>query len=148
MKRVILRNLILLCLSNSVYASELTHQFNSPSFNGMGYSSHTLTIYQLETQRQQKIKDEKQAAIDKEQRDAKNSNIAKFLVNVESRIYAQLSKQLADQMFAEGGKTEGTMDFQGTTISWVKTGSDVTLTILETNGNRTEITVPVAGFSF
>jgi hypothetical protein len=70
------------------------------------------------------------------------------LVNVESRIYAQLSKQLADQMFAEGGKNNGTMDFQGTTISWVKTGSDVTLTILETNGNRTDITVPISGFSF
>ena len=51
-------------------------------------------------------------------------------------------------MFSEGGKDNGTMDFQGTTISWVKTGSDVTLTILETNGNRTEITVPISGFSF
>ena len=129
-------------------ASELVHQFNSPAFNGSGYSSHVLTIGQLETQRQQKIKDEKQSAIDKAEREAKNSNIAKFLVNVESRIYAQLSKQLADQMFAEGGKNNGTMDFQGTTISWVKTGSDVTLTILETNGNRTDITVPISGFSF
>jgi hypothetical protein len=126
----------------------LVHQFNSPAFNGMGYSSHVLTIHQLETQRTQKLKDEKQSAIDKGERDAKNTNIAKFLVNVESRIYAQLSKQLADQMFAEGGKDNGTMDFQGTTISWVKTGSDVTLTILETNGNRTEITVPISGFSF
>jgi len=129
-------------------ASELVHQFNSPAFNGMGYSSHVLTIHQLETQRTQKLKDEKQSAIDKAERDLKNTNIAKFLVNVESRIYAQLSKQLADQMFAEGGKDNGTMDFQGTTISWVKTGSDVTLTILETNGNRTEITVPISGFSF
>jgi hypothetical protein len=132
----------------STSASELVHQFNSPAFNGAGYSSHVLTIGQLETQRQQKIKDEKQSAIDKAERDAKNTNISKFLVNVESRIYAQLSKQLADQMFAEGGKNNGTMDFQGTTISWVKTGSDVTLTILETNGNRTDITVPISGFSF
>jgi hypothetical protein len=148
MRRIILRNLILLCLSNSLYASELVHQFNSPSFNGIGYSSHVLTIEQLEAQRTQKLKDEKQAAIDKAERDAKSTNIAKFLVNVESRIYAQLSKQLADQMFAEGGGNNGTIDFQGTTISWVKTGSDVTLTILETNGNRTEITVPISGFSF
>ena len=148
MKKIILRNLILLCLSNSVYASEIVHQFNSPAFNGIGYSSHLLTIYQLETQRTQKLKDEKQSAIDKAERDAKSTNIAKFLVNIESRIYAQLSKQLADQMFAEGGKDNGTLDFQGTIISWVKTGSDVTLTILETNGNRTEITVPISGFSF
>ena len=130
------------------FASELVHQFNSPAFNGSGYSSHVLTIDQLETQRKQKLKDEAQAIKDKAERDAKNTNIAKFLVNVESRIYAQLSKQLADQMFAEGGKSNGTMDFQGTTISWVKTGSDVTLTILEANGNRTEITVPISGFAF
>jgi hypothetical protein len=151
--RIHTKILSVLCYSISltafaVHASELVHQFNSPAFNGSGYSSHVLTIGQLETQRQQKIKDEKQSAIDKAEREAKNSNIAKFLVNVESRIYAQLSKQLADQMFAEGGKNNGTMDFQGTTISWVKTGSDVTLTILETNGNRTDITVPISGFSF
>jgi hypothetical protein len=67
---------------------------------------------------------------------------------VESRIYAQLSKQLSDQLFAEGGKNTGSMDFQGTTITWMKSGSDVILSILETNGTRTDITVPIAGFSF
>ena len=34
-------------------AAELVHQFNSPAFNGVGYSSHVLTIEQLETQRKQ-----------------------------------------------------------------------------------------------
>jgi len=139
---------VIFLAAQPAFASELVHQFNSPAFTGMGYSSHVLTIEQLEKQRQQKIKDEKQSVIDKAEREAKNTNIAKFLVNVESRIYAQLSKQLADQMFSEGGKSNGTMEFQGTTISWVKTGSNVTLTILETNGNRTEITVPISGFAF
>lgn len=129
-------------------ASELVHSFNSPSFNGVGYSSHILTIEQLESQRKQKIKDDLKAAADKAERDAKNTNIAKFLVNVESRIYAQLSKQLADAMFAEGGENSGQMDFQGTNISWVKTGSEVTLTIIESSGNRTDITVPLASFAF
>lgn len=107
-----------------------------------------LSIHQLEENRKQKLKDEQKAAADKAERDAKNTNLAKFLVNVESRIYAQLSKQLADAMFADGGATSGNMDFQGTNISWVKTGSDVTLTITEANGNRTDITVPIASFSF
>jgi hypothetical protein len=124
------------------------HQFNSPSFNGIGYSTHVLTIETIEAQRKTKLKDEQKAALDKAERDAKNTNLAKFLVNVESRIYAQLSKQLADSMFAEGGATSGAMDFQGTNISWVKTGVDVTLTITEANGNRTDITVPIASFSF
>ena len=128
-------------------ATELTFQFNSPAFNGIGYSSHALTIEQLETQRRKAIADAAKAAADQAARDAKNTNLAKFLVNVESRIYAQLSKQLADAMFADGGNS-GALDFQGTNISWLKTATDVTLTITEANGNRTEITVPIASFAF
>ena len=129
-------------------AAELVHQFNSPAFSGVGYSTHVLTIEQLEATRKQKQKDEQKATADKAERDAKNTNLAKFLVNVESRIYAQLSKQLADSMFSDSGATSGNMDFQGTNISWVKTGSDVTLTIIESSGNRTDITVPIASFAF
>lgn len=140
--------LISLCLVSTANAAELVHQFNSPAFSGVGYSSHVLTIEQLETTRKQKLKDEQKALTDKAERDAKNTNLAKFLVNVESRIYAQLSKQLADALFADGGATSGDMDFQGTNISWVKTGSDVTLTIIDTNGGRTDISVPIASFSF
>jgi hypothetical protein len=59
-----------------------------------------------------------------------------------------LSKQLADALFSEGSGTDGNLDFQGTNISWVKTGTDVTLVITETTGNRTEIVVPIASFAF
>lgn len=143
------RSLVLaILIANNSYASELVQQFNSPSFNGVGYSSHVLTIEQLEATRRQKIKDEKQSAIDKAERDSKNTNLAKFLNNVESRIYAQLSKQLADQLFADGGATQGTMDFQGTSISWVNNGSNVTLTITEPDGSQTNVTVPIASFGF
>lgn len=146
--RKYLLGLLILSLNSSINAAELVHQFNSPSFNGQGYSNHILTIEQLESSRRQKLKDERQAAQDKAERDAKNTNLAKFLNNVESRIYAQLSKQLADQMFAEGGATQGTMNFQGTNISWVNNGSDVTLTITEPNGTQTNVTVPIASFGF
>jgi curli production assembly/transport component CsgF len=143
---------IIICVLASVVASlanaQLVHQFNSPSFSGQGYSNHVLTIEQLEASRRKAIADAQKSATEKAERDAKNTNLAKFLVNVESRIYAQLSKQLADAMFAEGSASTGTFDFQGTTISYVKSGTDVTLTIVETNGNRTEITVPLSSFSF
>lgn len=145
MKTIIIT--VLASVAASAAQAQLVHQFNSPAFSGQGYSSHVLTIEQLEATRRQKQADERKAAQDKAEREAKNSNIAKFLVNVESRIYAQLSKQLADAMFS-GGQDSGTMDFQGTTISWIKTGTDVTLTILEANGNRTDITVPLASFAF
>lgn len=148
LKKQIITLVSLISFSNLAVASELVHQFFSPSFSGIGYSSHLLTIEQLESQRRQKLKDEQKAAQEKAERDAKNTNLAKFLVNVESRIYAQLSKQLADAMFSDSSATSGAMDFQGTNISWVKTGTDVTLTILEASGNRTNITVPIASFAF
>jgi len=143
---------IIISVLASVVAStanaQLVHQFNSPSFSGQGYSSHVLTIEQLEASRKKAIADAQKSAQEKAERDAKNTNLAKFLVNVESRIYAQLSKQLADAMFAEGSADTGSFDFQGTNISYVKTGTDVTLTITEATGNRTEITVPLSSFSF
>lgn len=149
MNRILKSVLIATLLAANVNAAELTHQFNSPSFSGTGYSAHVLTIEQLESQRKQKQKDESKAAIDKAERDAKNTNLAKFLVNVESRIYAQLSKQLADSLFAEGSGNSGSMEFQGSQISWVKTATDVTLTIIEVGtGKRTDITVPLASFAF
>ena len=139
---------VLASIGASTASAQLVHQFNSPAFSGQGYSSHVLTIEQLEATRKKAISDAQRSAQDKAERDAKNTNLAKFLVNVESRIYAQLSKQLADAMFADSGATTGNMDFQGTNISWVKTGTDVTLTIIEAGGNRTEITVPLASFAF
>lgn len=144
---IVTSTLLLLIVTNS--HAELVHQFNSPAFiPGNGYSSHVLTIEQLESQRRQKLKEEAKALVDKAERDAKNTNLQKFLVNVESRIYAQLSKQLADAMFSETSGNSGNMNFQGTNISWMKTATDVTLTIIEANGNRTEVTVPIASFAF
>jgi hypothetical protein len=148
MNKIIIAGALAVLYMGRSHATELVHQFNSPAFSGQGYSTHVLTIEQLENQRKQKIQDQQKSAQDKAERDAKNTNLQKFLVNVESRIYAQLSKQLADSMFAEGGATNGAMDFQGTNISWVKTGTDVTLTIIEAGGNRTDITVPIASFAF
>jgi len=130
-------------------SAELIHNFQSPAFiPGNGFSQHVLTIHQLEEAKKKEIKAEELAAINKAETAAKSTNLAKFLVNVEARIYAQLSKQLADQMFTEGSATSGTMNFQGSTISWVKSSTDVTLTILDANGGRTEITVPIASFAF
>jgi hypothetical protein len=138
----------LLLISSNLYATELVHQFNSPSFSGIGYSNHIITIEQLESQRKQKIKDEAKSANDAAERASKNTNLAKFLNNVESRIYAQLSKQLADQMFAEGGAIQGTMNFQGTQMSWVNLGSEVQLTISNPDGTQTIVTVPIGTFGF
>lgn len=146
--------LILLFASSTAAAGELVHQFNSPSFSGIGYSSHVLTIEQLETQRKQKIKDDEQAAIDKAEREYKSTNAYKFQNNLESRIYAQLSKQIADSMFGEGANVvdgewyTGDTPF-GDTVSW-KRENDRIYVKIENSGGETvaEFDVPVGEFAF
>ena len=134
----------------SVPASELTHEFKNPSFSGQGYSNHVLSIEQLQFQRNKEIKEKAEADAAKAKREADSTTLAKFLNNVQSRIYAQLSKQLVDNMFTDNGATSGTASIEGATIYWVKdtTADTVTIQITEDNGTFTEISVPLSGFGF
>jgi len=139
---------LVMFITCSAYAGQLTHQFKSPAFTGNGYSSHMLTIENQEFSRKKALKEKKEAAERQAARDEANTNLSKFMKNVESRIYAQLSKQLVDSMFGEDASTSGTVTFEGTTISYEKSSDEVTLTIVETNGSTTVITVPIGDFTF
>lgn len=122
--------------------------FKSPAFSGQGYSSHVLTIENQEATRRKAIADKIQAGIDKAAADAKNTNISKFMNNLESRIYAQISQNLATAMFASGGSTSGTLNFEGNTIFWNKDSSNIYLNVTDTVGNTTSITIPLGSFQF
>ena len=141
--------LLVMVLVPSISQSEpQTFSFKSPSFSGVGYSSHVLTIESMEYQRREKIKAEEEAKKQAEQRKIDNSNLSKFLLNVEGRIYAQLSKQLVDTMFGENASNSGTVVIEGNTISFVKTSDAVTLSIVQSNGNTTTVEVPIGEFKF
>ena len=90
---------LILTFDNILLASELVHDFKNPSFSGNGYSQHVLSLNQLEVQREQKVFDDLKSAKAAAERAEKNKTINKFITNVESRIYANLSKQLVDNMF-------------------------------------------------
>jgi len=124
------------------------YSFKSPSFNGNGYSSHVLTIENQEYTRQQQIAKDIQAALQAQAAAAQNTNLAKFLNNLESRIYAQISQNLATAMFASGGSNSGSLNFEGNTIFWTKDSSNVYLTVTDTVGNQTQVTVPLGQFQF
>jgi Skp family chaperone for outer membrane proteins len=124
------------------------YTFKSPSFNGNGYSSHVLTLENLQHTRKEAIEKEIQAALEKEKNDAKNTNIAKFMNNLESRIYAQISQNLATAMFAEGGSTSGTLDFEGNMINWNRSSTDITLQVTDYLGNATTVSIPLGSFQF
>lgn len=131
-------------------ASELTHSFKNPAFSGNGYSNHVLAIDQLQQQRKKEREDEQKALERELQRAEENTTLAKFLKNVESRIYANISKSLVDGMFEDDGATSGTAEIEGATITWNKdiTSDTITVVILEEDGTTTELTVPLTGFGF
>ena len=144
-------------LITSILASELVQEFSNPSFSGNGYSAHVLSINQLEVQREKTLEDERKSEAAAAERAAKNTTINKFITNVESRIYANLSKQLVDNMFGEGCDsstttcpTSGTSDIEGATIYWVKdtTTEEITLTITADDGTVTTMVVPIGDFKF
>jgi hypothetical protein len=124
------------------------YTFKSPSFNGNGYSAHVLTIENQEHNRRDAIEKEIQAALDKEKNEAKNTNISKFLNNLESRIYAQISQNVATAMFADGGSNAGTLNFEGNIINWTKSSTEITLNVTDYVGSSTSISIPLGSFQF
>jgi len=140
--------LLLLVSLNSLAAPIGDYQFKSPSFNGVGYSSHVLTIENQEFTRKVQVQKDIQAALDKAKADKANTNIAKFLNNLESRIYAQISQNLATAMFANGGTNSGTLSFEGNTIFWTKDGTSVTMQVTDVTGNQTTVVIPLSQFQF
>ena len=153
-KLVLVVTILISTLEYNLLASELVHEFKNPSFSGNGYSQHVLSIDQLETQRSEKVKDDEKSAKAAAERAEKNKTINKFITNVESRIYANLSKQLVDNMFGTSCTsdcaTSGTAEVEGSTIYWVKDTSTeiITLTITDPAGTVSTLSVPVGDFIF
>ena len=150
---------LLTMIGGSSYASELTHSFKSPAFHyGNGYSSHVLSVEQLQFNRRQDIKDEARAEAERLERELENSTLNKFIKNIESRIYATLSKQMVDSMFAtctdtsgQNCPSSGTAEIEGSTITWTKdpVTESITLEIVADDGSTTTITILGAGeFNF
>ena len=140
----------IILFSSSLQSSELTQEFKNPSFSGNGYSNHVLSVDQLERQRKQKIKEDKEAAERQAKRDEDNKTINRFIANVESRIYANLSKQLVDNMFSDTGQNSGTAEIEGATIVWNKDTDlgTIEITITEEDGSITTLIVPIGDFGF
>ena len=149
MKKIITTTLFV-CLIGTAGASEQVFTFKNPSFSGSGYSNHVLSIEQLQFTRKKEAEEKAAADAAKAKREAESTTLAKFLNNVESRIYAQLSKQLVDNMFTDDGANSGTATIEGATVYWVKdtTSDTITVTITNEDGTTTEIVVPLSGFGF
>jgi flagellar basal body P-ring protein FlgI len=137
-----------LILAQHVAADTITFKFKSPSFSGIGTSSHYLTIENQEFNRKMSIKEEIKALQEQIERDKENTTLARFIRNLESRIYAQLSRQLVENLFGDTASTSGTIELEGNIITYTSDGQFITLKITDPDGNITEITLPIGSFTF
>jgi len=134
---------------NVISADEMLFKFKSPSFSGNGTSAHYLTIENQEHSREEKIKEEIQAYKEELLRDQNNTTLARFIRNLESRIYAQMSKQLVESMFQNDGAVRfGSFTLEGSVVTYeVITNEDgsefIKMTIVDTNGTETVIEIPI-----
>ena len=156
--------ILLITLTTICQASELTFGFKNPAFSGVGWSTHALSIAQIEFNRSEGVADAKTAAEKAAARAAANTTLAKFVTNVESRIFANLSKQMVDNMFGTNCTpsdadvaddvecpTSGTATLpDGSTVAWAKdtTLDTITLTVTDATGTVTQLIVPVGDFKF
>jgi|TARA_B100001094_G_C18094227_1_gene752129 type II secretory pathway pseudopilin PulG len=140
--------------SVQVCAEPIVHKFKNPSFSGIGTGAHYLTIENQEHSRKKAIKDALEAAERAAQREIDNSTLSKFIRNLESRIYAQLAKQLVDNMFSNDNPVRfGSFVLEGSTVTYeVITNIDGTefikMTIVDENGTTTVIEIPIGSGNF
>lgn len=148
-----------MCAISSVAAAELQHNFNSPSFSGLGWSSHVLTLKQLEDQQKDKNKAAAEAIKQAAERAAANTPQARFQASMETRIYSELAKRITDSLFGSSTGTPtctplstggpcGDIDIGGQNITWRISGNNIIVRIEEIGNpnNFTELVMPYAAF--
>jgi hypothetical protein len=140
---------IILLLSASLGATPIVHEFKNPSFSGKGTGAHYLTIENQEHSRKKAIEEALEAARKAAEREADNSTLAKFIRNLESRIYAQMAKQLVESMFSNDNAVRfGSFVLEGNTVTYeVITNEDgsefIRMTIVGSDGTETVIEIPI-----
>ena len=132
----------------NIKADQIVHKFKSPSFSGIGTSSHYLTIENQQYTRKLTIKEEIKALQEEIEREKENSTLARFMRNLESRVYAELSRQLVNNLFGETPSDSGIIELEGNIIEYTSDGVTLTLKITEADGTITEITIPIGTFTF
>lgn len=113
-------------------AQDMVYQPVDPSFGGNPFNSaHLLGIANA----QNDYKDPKAAS--------SGSQADIFARQLQSRLLSALSSQIVDAIFGENPQESGTISFGGQTINFVRSLTEVTLTITDDQtGEVTEIVIP------
>jgi len=150
-KCLMMTSLVLLA---SVVNADIVHKFKNPSFSGVGTGAHYLTIENQEFSRKKAIEEALESARKAAEREENNTVMAKFIRNLESRIYAQMAKQLVESMFSNDGSVRyGSFTLEGNVVTYevitLDDGSEVIrMTIVDSDGTETVIEIPVGTGNF
>ncbi len=134
-------------LSSNSNASELVHRFSSPSFSKESSGPYWLALHNTELSRKKELQAKIESDLKSKALEVKNSILNKFTTNLQSRIYSQLAQQLTDNLFS-GDSDSGSFNLDGNKIDYVKNLDEISLTITDAAGGKTEILIPVASFKF
>ncbi len=158
-RRITIRNCFvfgLVFIASNAFSDQLVHKFGSPSFNGQNQSAHYLTIDEQERTRAEERAADIQDVLDEAEREADNTVLAKFIRNLESRIYSTLAKDISESLFNYSGiptkdnPIAGEINLEGNILKWINDGITITLIIEEWfDGiivSTTEIIIPVGSF--
>ncbi len=128
-------------LSKEVFSSSIVFQFHSPSFSGIGQSSHYLTIENLEKSRKDAIIAKAEAEERRLENELKNTAIEIFRKNLETLFYSTLATQIIDNVFGtkDDQQNDGETTIDGYKVVWTSTDDPddtvgVTLKITDSTG--------------
>ena len=117
---------ILLLIWSVAQASSLVYTFNSPSFSGIGQSSHYLTIENLEKSRRDAIIAKAEAEERRLENELKNTAIEIFRKNLETLFYSTLATQIIDNVFGtkDDQQNDGETVIDGYKVVWSATDDE------------------------
>lgn len=120
------------CVASPASAQDIVYQPIDPSFGGNPFNSgHLLGV--AGAQNDYKDPNAQQS----------NSQADIFARQLQSRLLSALSSQIVDAIFGENPQESGTISFGGQTIDFVRSLTEVTLTITDDDtGEVTTIVIP------
>ena len=143
--------------------AELIQQFKDPTFSGIGWASHVLTLEQMRDSAKNSVASKKAAEEAAAAAATANTPLSKFMSLFTGQVYSQLATQLTNNLFKEctgANCNNGNFMVSDTQqIQWLKANGQVTLTVYDgkkdssgnfvANSSPTQtITVPISSFSF
>ena len=124
-------------LASNAAASDLLYTPVNPSFGGNPFNSaHLLGLANAQNEPKRKADEAAEKA-------RQQSDSDRFVQMLQTRLYSSLAQQVSSAIFGDDAQPEGTIKFDDQEISWVNTGTEIRLLVLDAQtGQVTEIVIP------